>query len=376
MEDGMNQIEDVLGERMRSATAHVHLSDHVFTDAVRRHRRHQLGARVAGGGATVAAMAAVAVAVAAAPGAGPGNPADSRVITASPRHNTIGTIGHHGRITTAAQALNLAAVQTVATGDPVVGPGQFTHVVTDSWFGEKVDKISFQSRARFETWVPADGKGTWYWRESWLSSKFATAADERYMKVHHPDELKPTVVAYSGHNGRKDPSDGSQPKGDSIGQPDWAFPTPTWLATVPRDPQALLAAINSWLPAPVPGTPAKGDLPTLAFSMVSDLLQSGIVPADLRAALYKVLIKLPGVTLISSTVNVNGRKGIAIGRLLPYGNQREEIIFDSASLEYIGSRQIVVHPDVYNTSMGSTPLPPGSIYSTSAVTVNVTSTHS
>ena len=150
-------------------------------------------------------------------------------------------------------------------------------------------------------------------------------------------------------------------------KPDWDFPTPAWLAQQPRDPQALLAAIEAAQPTPAPGTTAKADAPTLAFTQIAQTLASGIVPADLRAALYRAAIKLPGIELVSSTADLNGRKGIAIGRLEPFGSLRQEIIFDSAAGRFIGEREVVVKSDDSDAN-----LPVGATYNSTAVTTTVT----
>jgi hypothetical protein len=298
-------------------------------------------------------------------------------------HPVAGPTDHSGGDITArvmspaAKALDLAAVQTARAGDPTVGPGQFTRVVTSSWTGENVDHISFLQRNRLEVWVPGVADGTWYWRETdGLGTKFATVADRQYMAAHHPTELTPSTYVASGHNGRQDKAAPGAPQPstttDSAGnlQPpaaDWSFPSPAWFANQPRDPQALLAAIEAAQPKPAPGTQPKGDAPTLAFAQIADTLSSGIVPADLRAALYRAAIKLPGVKLVSSAASIDGRKGISVGRIEPGGYLRQEILFDSAAGQYIGERLVVVHSNADNAN-----LPVGATYRSTVVTVDVT----
>jgi hypothetical protein len=332
----------------------------------------------------IAAAAAVATGVGVLTAGGSGHPATTPTVRA-------GVGPGAPALSLAARELDLAAVNTIKSGDPAVGAGQYTRVVTDSWRGEHVDGISFLQKGRLEVWVPAEGKGTWYWRETGrLGTKFATAADQRYMQTRHPDEFTPTVFLASGHNGRQDkalPADGPQPSRGCVAttkpadkslpadrrcvavvtKPDWDFPTPAWLVTQPRDPRALLAAIEAAQPKPAPGTRAKADTPTLAFFQIAHTLSTGIVPAELRAALYRAAIKLPGIELVSSTANIDGRKGIAIGRLEPFGYLRQEILFDAAGGQYIGEREVVVHSNADDAH-----LPVGATYSSTAVTVSVT----
>lgn len=293
-------------------------------------------------------------------------------------HPTAAPTGSAPAMSQAANALDLAAIHTLKSGDPALASGQYTHVTTDSWRGEHVDNISFLMKARLETWAPGDAKGTWYWRETdGLATKFASTADEQYMRAHHPEWFTKSVSLASGHNGRQDraPAGGPQPVPSAStadgkpqpAKPDWDFPTPAWLAQQPRDPQALLAAIEAAQPTPAPGTTAKADVPTLAFTQIAQTLASGIVPADLRAALYRAAIKLPGIELVSSTADLNGRKGIAIGRLEPFGSLRQEIIFDSAAGRFIGEREVVVKSDDSDAN-----LPVGATYNSTAVTTTVT----
>jgi RNA polymerase sigma-70 factor (ECF subfamily) len=281
----------------------------------------------------------------------------------------------------ASQVLALAAKHTVQAGDPVLRPGQYTHVVTEQWLAVRVDQITFLSLGRTEVWAPADRSGIWYWRESGrVGTKFAAPADQRYMKTHHPDEFTPTVFLASGHNGRQDRALGAgpQPSQQPDSKPGWDFPTPQWLATQPRDPRALLAAIEAAQPAPPPGTPTKGDAPTLAFNQIAQTFASGIVPADLRGALYQVITNLPGVQVDSTTTEIDGHRGTAVGRLEPFGFRRQQIIFDAQSGRFLGEREIVVKDDTSDahpqpgTSSALPHLPVGATYGSTSVTTNVT----
>lgn len=273
--------------------------------------------------------------------------------------------------TAAVTALDLAADHTTRTGDPTVGHGQYRHVVTQGWYAERVGGIRFQERSRREVWVPAGGKGTWYWRETdGLANRFSSAADRRRMKARHPEVFTPNTSVASGHAGRQDKAatDGPQPSAPPTQvRPDWDFPTPAWLARQPTNPDALLSAIEGAQPSPAPGTRPKGDPPTLAFNRIATTLSSGIVPADLRAAMYKVLTRLPGVKLVSRTATIDGRSGVAVGRLEPGGHLRQEIIFDSVAGRFIGEREVAV-------DRGATwaHLPAGATYTSTSMTVDVT----
>jgi hypothetical protein len=96
-------------------------------------------------------------------------------------------------------------------------------------------------------------------------------------------------------------------------------------------------------------------------------LSWGFVPGDLKAALYLVAKDIPGVTLVSTDTDVDGRKGVSVGHLQPYGFLRSELLFDPNTGQYLGEREVVVRPvaEDYN-------LPAGTVYRSTSVTTGIT----
>src|SRR5205823_12699838 len=64
---------------------------------------------------------------------------------------------------------------------------------------------------------------------------------------------------------------------------------------------------------------------------IADRLRTGVVPADLRAALYKTAALIPDVTAGDRQATVDCRAGIAIGIPTPDGGTRRDIIIDPTS---------------------------------------------
>jgi RNA polymerase sigma-70 factor (ECF subfamily) len=258
----------------------------------------------------------------------------------------------------AATLLDQAAIHTLRAGDPAIKPGQYRDVRTHAWFSlTDGNGIYFLTEQRLEEWIPATEKGTWYWRYTRpISAKFFSAADERYVRTHNPDVLKTGVERYTGRLGvilTEHNADGStSPAGDGIAPPDWGAPTSAWLSTLPRDPGALLQRLYADAPAPKPGSAL--DRYDFAFKAVGDVLRSGLVPADLRAALYRAAAKIPGIKLIDSAANLDGRRGVAIGRVQAGGELRHDIVFDSAAGQLIGERDVVVKQFAPHVPVGST----------------------
>ncbi|MFE9094179.1 CU044_5270 family protein [Streptomyces sp. NPDC007264] len=110
-------------------------------------------------------------------------------------------------------------------------------------------------------------------------------------------------------------------------------PTYKWLATLPTDPEALrtllYAQTKSWDGLSKDET---------VFRSVGELLGSTIMPPATASALYKVVEKIPGVTVTPDTVDAAGRHGIGISRKDPASTTRDEWIFNKDTLAYLGSR--------------------------------------
>lgn len=120
---------------------------------------------------------------------------------------------------------------------------------------------------------------------------------------------------------------------DENGHKSWASPSDAFLASLPRDPGQLNDRLrNDAERTNVQFTP---DL-TLADDVVN-LLMSGIMPNDLRAALYRTLAMTPGLE-ITENVDLDGHKGTAFG--VSGVGQRHDVIIDPTTGEFIGLRRI------------------------------------
>jgi hypothetical protein len=110
-------------------------------------------------------------------------------------------------------------------------------------------------------------------------------------------------------------------------------PTYKWLASLPTDPEALrtmlYAQTEPW------GSLSKDET---VFRNVGELLRSTIMPPATASALYKVVEKIPGVTVIPDALDAAGRHGIGITRKDPASATRDEWIFNKNTLAYLGSR--------------------------------------
>lgn len=109
----------------------------------------------------------------------------------------------------------------------------------------------------------------------------------------------------------------------------WQQPTPAFLAGLPRDTNQLRARLYA-------DSEGKGSDPdSQVHVQVIDALSSGIVPADLRAALFEVLQTVPGTQVTDQKV-MDGRTVVMIGISDPFGTNTH-IVIDADSGELVGT---------------------------------------
>ncbi|SMG29820.1 CU044_5270 family protein [Agreia pratensis] len=246
----------------------------------------------------------------------------------------------------AADVLNSAAIATLGVTDPVVGPGQYLLIQTDAVYAShgadgNGEITSYLDGYRDELYVPADQDDDWVWmRYAHTPVQTFGPASEAFaaeMQPLYEDELlrAPAGTFYGG-----------SPK-EISGDYD----------SLPRDPSQLLQTIY----AKTDGQGQSRDGAALVW--IADVLRSGTVPADLRAALYQAAAEIPGVTITEQQATLDGTTGIAIGRVETVTNARQDIIIDPKTGQFIGEREISL--DAQNG------LPAGTASSSTAVTTTV-----
>jgi hypothetical protein len=145
----------------------------------------------------------------------------------------------------------------------------------------------------------------------------------------------------------------------AVGLGHW-FPNP---AAVPTDPDGLLAAIYQLVEDPACAPILVGDtVQDRAFMLIDGMLQT-VQPAEVRAALYQALAKIPGVTVVQGATDAAGRRGVAFVRAAAIegpgssGWLRLEVILDPNTDRYLGARHVVTRdhfiPDTPSRSKGT-----------------------
>lgn len=255
-------------------------------------------------------------------------------------------VGSHPQAA-AAEVLHEAAAATIRASDPTVGPGQYLKVSTkeesQAYFG---DANQFSALLPITTTIyrPADPTAAW-------TLVRRVGEPEQFFPADAADAAKATWqsdMVGSFHDEHLSALDGA-----FYGEP-W---TPSSLARMPRDPEHLY----TWVSEHASGSASHEEA---MMTLITDDLDTGTVPADLRSAMYEVLAKIPGTTITGDAVTLDGRTGTAFGRdESNRQGQHSEIIVDPDTGEYIGSRTLA--------GKGIRGLPEGTVFQSTAVTSSV-----
>jgi hypothetical protein len=270
----------------------------VESDAKPRHVARRVGVAALALGAIAAVVTAVAVLP---PSAGPADPS-----------------------TAASSMLRTAAK---AANDPAVADGQFlklattaAYLATTSLDGRPESTIGYLDARMRETFIPAD---------------------DSTRPIELTTYVEPTVFfgagaeEFAARDRKRTAEDSTNTPRVVVAEPDATRPVED-LSLMPRDPQALLDYLVDF-------RYQAGSSDENVFAHVVDLLRSGTVKSDLRAALYEALALMPSVVITEQQTTLDDRRGTAIGLATADGASRQEIIIDPATGEYIGVRIVSVN---------------------------------
>jgi hypothetical protein len=262
------------------------------------------------------------------------------------------TVHFGDNIPTAAAASLNSAADKVHSVDQPLGPGQYRYIATHAWWMTSAPTFSYLGENVLETWVPADQKQDWMLRRDVTGAReWVVGSEEEALAdgfpINNVDGLEgewkaPCGDWYGKDEGRKPCSlPGS-----------WQTPNAEFLASLPRDPDALYDRLLS-------DVDDRGEAHIVTY--VADVLRSGLVPADLRAALYRALAKVPGLEITEQVANLNGQKGTSYG--IVDNGERSDLIIDPATGQFIGERTIAI--DAFES------IPAGTVMEYTSVTTAV-----
>jgi hypothetical protein len=242
------------------------------------------------------------------------------------------TGGGGGATAQASGFLKSAASATIETADPVVEPGQFLRIETLQVSGVSDgtrEAPMYQLAARDVLYIPENRSGTWVWERhnlpsiGYFSAEGKAAAERSDADVDRfadPDlngVLREKAGAFYG----------------SAPQTEQAFDE------LSRDPETLRDYFYNEYAG------GSSSIDEDVWVRITDLLSTGEVPADLRAALYRALALVPGVTIVENDATLDGRTGVALGYTEPARGSiwRDEIIIDPITGLVIGDRAVTLN---------------------------------
>jgi hypothetical protein len=218
----------------------------------------------------------------------------------------------------------------VTTSDDPVRPDQYRYVASRAWrlgsFATPTTVHNHLTEHVERHWVPGRPELDWLLergltgRQIWLTG----SAEEAREAGFDPCDTFPSGRFRAPFGDFYAELNDAPPRPPSGG---WATPTAAFLAGLPRDPQALAARLR----ADSDGRRYRGP-----FTCAIDALRTGLVPADLRAALYRALALLPAVTVAADAADTDGKACVAL--VHDDGPTRTEMFVDPDGGRFVGER--------------------------------------
>lgn len=235
----------------------------------------------------------------------------------------------------AAQALNRAA-DSIKSTDLHVPAGKFLYIREDAWWATIAEgKYFYLQKNVLETWIPAD------WHEEWVQKRrytgdikwiYGTSADlpaGQLTTLPMPAVIRGTCGQYFPDNLNMCTAPGY-----------WSGPTLPWLATVPTTAggvyDSLFAESNH------EGKPDETYAAMLENAATG--LRSGLLPANVRANLYRAVARIPGIQITDTAMNLAGRKGVGFAMTDPRGISHQ-IVIDVNTGAFLGERSVITKQD-------------------------------
>ncbi|MGW4213675.1 CU044_5270 family protein [Lentzea sp. NPDC004789] len=247
-----------------------------------------------------------------------------------------------GADTPAREALITLAAHTSDLQPLAVRPGQFvySHVRGQVVNGIPVGvdgEAKVLSETETKAWFAADGlRMVRIEMTSNVNARPLTDEDARKLAANGKSVPQPfTQVAPNPNGNPKEQLPVGQPA-----EPGVDNPTLSWVASLPTDPEQLLAVFRA---AAGPSTKHDDDYLTFKTAASFAARADALLTPAVRTALYQAIALLPGIERVPGQVDLSGRAGVAIGRNAE--GLRSEIILDPQTSRVIGSRMVATARD-------------------------------
>jgi hypothetical protein len=260
--------------------------------------------------------------------------------------------GDQPAVSSAVAEVLTTAADRLGASDPVVRPGEYLYVESHRWDmvstqdGDKA--LTYLQESVIQTWVPYDRSQEWLQRShntnqrEWIQGSEADLPTPENSAV---EELRAKCGDFYPEGGMK-PCDR---------EGTWQEPTPEFVAALPSDPRELYDELRDAMADEGTGPDAA------ILDFVQDAISRGLMPAGLRANLYRALALLPSLRISDRNANLDGRTGVGLG--IETGDRKQELIIDPATGQFIGERE--------TTTRGFGAVKPGTVTSYTAVSTGV-----
>ncbi|MET0135125.1 MAG: CU044_5270 family protein [Kibdelosporangium sp.] len=262
--------------------------------------------------------------------------------------------GDRPAVSSAAAEVLTTAADRIGASDAVVGPGQYLYVESHRWdtvtrdSGDKV--LIYLRESVTQTWIPHDRSQEWLQRERGTGQRKWIQGSDADLPGGAPGDGK--TEESRAKCGDFHPEGGMKPcerKGT------WQEPTPEFVAALPADPRKLYDELREAMADEGAGADAG------ILDFVQDSISRGLMPAQLRANLYRALALLPSLQVSDRNANLDGRTGVALG--IETGGRKRELIIDPATGQFIGERE--------TTTQGYGAVVPGTVTGFTALSTGV-----
>ncbi len=235
----------------------------------------------------------------------------------------------------AAAALNRAADEIKST-EIRVPDGKFLYIREVAWWGNiGENKYFYLQKNVLETWVPADWHGEWLQKRrftgdiKWIYGTPGDVPAGGLTTLPGPAVMRGTCGMWA-----------SDSLNVCTAQGYWSGPTLPWLAAVPTSAAGVYNSLNN--EADRKGEPEETYSAMLDFAATG--LRSGLLPATVRANLYRAMALIPGIQITDKATDLDGRTGVGFAISNPRGISHQ-IVIDVNTGTFLGERSVTAQKD-------------------------------
>lgn len=224
---------------------------------------------------------------------------------------------------------DLAQIARRAPAEPAPGPGQYVYMeVMDTQTNLFVSsdgqyRFVYAEPSTQQRWLGVDGSG-----------RFVTTVGQPTFATPQDEATYQAYIDSPGAQTDKQTFDWGTSSMERYAPGDLSYRD---TSSLPTDVEQLRQLIED---RQIVGGPP-GDWET--FVLATDLIRDSYARPDLRAALYEVMAKTPGIELVGPTTDAAGRDGIALAST--HDGVRNEVVFDRKTAKILEERTVILSND-------------------------------